>query len=93
MSNAMNKWMELMTGLVLVLAAIIVAFYSQTWGMWNFWTAAGEFFKGGVFWFVIMVGLLFILLGISDLREPAARPAPQHAPQPKAEMPSKKAKK
>ena len=65
----MNKWMELLVGLILVLVPIVAAFYSQTWGIWNFWTAAGEFFKGGIFWFFIMIGALFILLGISDLKE------------------------
>lgn len=64
----MNKWSELLLGLVLVLGAILVAYYSQGWGAWNFWNAAGEFFKGGVFWLVAMIGALFILLGISDLK-------------------------
>lgn len=81
--------MELLVGLILVLVPIVVAFYSQTWGIWNFWTAAGEFFKGGLFWFILMIGALFILLGISDLKENGHQPMPQ----PKPEMPAKKAKK
>ncbi|MEK6925073.1 MAG: hypothetical protein AABW71_02435 [Nanoarchaeota archaeon] len=64
----MNKWSELLVGLVLVVGAIIIAYYSQNWGAWNFWSAAGEFFKGGLFWLVTMIGVLFILLGISDLK-------------------------
>lgn len=76
----MNKWMELLLGLILVIVPICVAFYSQTWGMWNFWNAAGEFFKGGLFWFIVMIGVLFILLGISDLKEPTTAPRPQQAP-------------
>jgi hypothetical protein len=64
----MNKWSELFIGLILVLGAIIIAYYSQSWGIWNFWTAAGEFFKGGLFWLIVMIGTLFILLGISDLK-------------------------
>jgi len=64
----MNKWMELLAGLVLVIVPIVVAFYSQNWGVWNFLVAAWEFLKGGVFWFVVMIGVLFILLGISDLK-------------------------
>lgn len=64
----MNKWMELFIGLILIVGSIVVAWYSQTWGTWNFWMAAGEFFKGGLFWFVIMIGVLFVLLGISDLK-------------------------
>jgi hypothetical protein len=64
----MNKWLELLLGLILVIGAIIIAFYSQSWGAWNFWSAAGTFFKGGLFWLVTLVGALFILLGISDLK-------------------------
>ncbi|MEK6825472.1 MAG: hypothetical protein AABY00_01665 [Nanoarchaeota archaeon] len=64
----MNKWLELLVGLVLVIGAILVAFYSQSWGTWNFWSAAGTVFKGGLFWFVVGIGALFVLLGISDLK-------------------------
>lgn len=66
----MNKWLELLFGLILVIAAILVAWYSAGWGsFWNFKHAAWEFLKGGVFWFVVMIGALFVLLGISDLKE------------------------
>lgn len=64
----MNKWSELLVGLILVVGAIIIAYYSQNWGSWNFWSAVGIFFKGAVFWLVTMIGVLFILLGISDLK-------------------------
>ena len=64
----MNKWIELLLGLVLVIGAILIAFYSEDWGAWNFWSAAGTVFKGGIFWFVAGIGALFILLGISDLK-------------------------
>ena len=64
----MNKWSELLLGLIFVIVPIIVAWYSQTWGIWNFWNAAGIFFKGGLFWLITMIGVLFILLGISDLK-------------------------
>lgn len=65
----MNKWIELLIGLVLVVGAIFVAFFSQEWGTWDFWSAAWIVLKGGLFWFVAGMGVLFILLGISDLRE------------------------
>ena len=64
----MNKWTELLVGLLLVIVPIVIAFYSQMWGAWDFWTAAGTFFKGGLFWLLVMIGALFILLGISDLK-------------------------
>lgn len=65
----MNKWTEILTGLVLLIAAILVWYYSMNWGsFWNFGTAAWEVLKGGIMWFVIMIGILFIMLGISDLK-------------------------
>ena len=69
----MNKWLELLLGLILVIGMILIGFYSQPWIIagksLNFWHAAWIFLKGGIFWFVIMIGVLFILLGISDLKE------------------------
>ena len=66
----MNKWIELFFGLILVIGAILVMWYSTGWGsFWNFKHAAWEFLKGGAFWFVLGIGALFILLGISDLKE------------------------
>jgi len=67
----MNKWLEILVGLILVIAAILVAWYSPLlWGdFWNFRHAAWEFLKGGAFWFVLGIGVLFIILGISDLKE------------------------
>jgi len=61
----MNKWLEILLGLILVAGAI--------YGSWitlpSFGTAALEFLKGGLVWFVILIGLLFLILGISDLKE------------------------
>ncbi|MGC9309774.1 MAG: hypothetical protein ACP5D2_03725 [Candidatus Nanoarchaeia archaeon] len=66
----MNKIIELLVGLILVVAAILVWVYSLEWGgFWNFGTAAWEFFKGGLIWLVILIGFLFLMLGISDLKE------------------------
>jgi hypothetical protein len=65
----MNKWLELLLGLILVIASVVLMWYSSGWGIWNFKHAAWEFLKGGVFWFVLMIGVLFIILGISDLKE------------------------
>jgi peptidoglycan/LPS O-acetylase OafA/YrhL len=65
----MNKWSELLLGLILVIAAVIVAWYSTDWGaFWNFRHAAWELVKGAAFWVVVGLGVLFILLGISDLK-------------------------
>jgi len=65
----MNKWVEILLGLILIIAAVLVWAYTNGIGFWDFGTAAWEFLKGGVIWFVIMIGLLFLMLGISDLRE------------------------
>lgn len=61
----MNKWLELLLGLVLVIIAV-AAWITNFWSMG---TAALDFFRGGLVWFVIGIGVLFILLGISDLKE------------------------
>jgi hypothetical protein len=66
----MNKWLEILLGLILLNGAILVWYYSLDWGsFWNFGTAAWELVKGGLVWGVILIGLLFIILGISDLKE------------------------
>ena len=60
----MNKWTELLVGVILLIVAV------STWIMnySGFGDAAFVFLKGGIVWFVIMLGALFILLGISDLK-------------------------
>ena len=65
----MNKWLEIVLGLILVVVAILVSFNSLGWGSWNFGTAAWEVLKGGAVWAVIGLGFLFLLLGISDLKD------------------------
>ena len=63
----MNKWIELLLGLILVVGTIYVAWGTSFWG--GMGSSAVEFLKGGIVWFVIIIGLLFLMLGISDLRE------------------------
>jgi hypothetical protein len=66
----MNKWIEILVGLILINAAVLVGWYSAQWGsFWNFRHAAWEFLKGGAIWFVALIGLLFIMLGVSDLKD------------------------
>ena len=66
----MNKWIELLIGLILVIGAIVVMWFWSGWGsVWDFKHASWEFLKGGVFWFVLGIGALLIMLGISDLKE------------------------
>lgn len=61
----MNKWAEILIGLVL----IIVVVYAWMTNIWGFGTAALDFLKGGIIWVIIMIGLLLLVLGISDLKE------------------------
>ena len=60
----MNKWLEILLGLVLIVGAV----YVWVMNYLGFGAAALEFLKGGIVWFVIMLGLLFLMLGISDLK-------------------------
>jgi TRAP-type C4-dicarboxylate transport system permease small subunit len=67
----MNKWAEILIGIIILNGVILLAWYSgDLFGnFWNFKHAAWEFFKGGLVWILLMVGLVFIVLGISDLKE------------------------
>jgi hypothetical protein len=61
----MNKWVEILLGLIFLNGTIFV------W--WNnyfqFGDAALSFLKGGLIWLVLGIGLVLIMLGISDLKE------------------------
>jgi hypothetical protein len=61
----MNKWLEILVGLVFLIAGILAWAYN----LLGLGAAAWSFFKGGLMWFVLLIGFLFILLGISDLKE------------------------
>ncbi|HEA46237.1 MAG TPA: hypothetical protein ENH99_00455 [Candidatus Pacearchaeota archaeon] len=71
----MDKWFELLMGLILIVAAILVGWASAaySWTIFgkdlNFLHSAWILLKGGIFWFVVMIGFLLLLLGINDLRE------------------------
>ncbi len=63
----MNKWLEILLGLILLVVPIVLVLPGMPLSSWG--TSALEFLKGGIVWLVILVGLLFLMLGISDLRE------------------------
>ena len=68
--STMNKWFELTAGLILIVATILVWAYSPSWGeFWNFGSAAWTVFKGGLVWFVLGIGTILVLLGITELKE------------------------
>ena len=70
----MNKWAELLVGLILLIGAILVAWLSSiyNWTLFgksiDFLHAAWIVLKGGLLWLVLSVGFLLIILGISDLK-------------------------
>ena len=59
----MNKWLELLLGIILVIVPLMLIQYYP-----SIWTAALAVLLGSIFWCVIGLGLLFILLGLADLR-------------------------
>ena len=71
----MNKWFELFFGLILLIALVLISWASAAYS----WTIFGKdfnllhsawlFLKGGVWWFVLMISLLLIFLGINDLKD------------------------
>ena len=64
----MNKWLEIFTGIILLVIAILVSYITLGNNFWDFGTAAWEFLKGGIIWFIIGIGILFVILGITDLK-------------------------
>ena len=63
----MNKWLEILLGLILVVIPVALVLPSMPFYSWGI--AALEVIKGGIVVFIVLVGLLFLLLGINDLRE------------------------
>jgi len=65
----MNKWAELFLGLTILIGVVLFSWYSVEWGsFWNFRHAAWIFLKGGLVWFLVFIGAVFILLGINDIK-------------------------
>ena len=59
----MNKWIEILLGLILIIVPIVAALQYSIWG-----AAVITCIKGGVVIGIVMIGLLLLLLGISDLK-------------------------
>ena len=56
--------MEILIGLIFVIVPVWAAITYSNWG-----AATIAFLQGGVICFVVLIGLLFLMLGISDLKE------------------------
>ena len=61
----MNKIIQILIGLLLVVAVILFAGFN----IWNFGTAALIVLKGGIIWIAALIGLLLIIIGINELKE------------------------
>lgn len=59
----MNKFVSILLGLVLLAVGIYGAFGLPSWG-----AAALAFLQGGIVWLVLLIGLLLVILGLSDLK-------------------------
>jgi hypothetical protein len=61
----MNKYLEILIGLVFLLAPIYV-WITNSYG---FGAAALAFLKGGLVWVFLGIGAMFLLIGLSDLKD------------------------
>ena len=61
----MNKFIEILIGLIL----LVVPIYAWITNYWFLGEAALLVLKGGVMWALILAGILFLVLGISDLKD------------------------
>lgn len=61
----MNKYLEILIGLVLLLVPIYT--WITNWA--SFGDAAMTFLKGGLIWGLIGIGAMFLIIGLSDLKD------------------------
>ncbi|MDH3353088.1 MAG: hypothetical protein OEL87_01450 [Nanoarchaeota archaeon] len=61
----MNKFVEILLGLVLLLVPI----YAWIVDFAGFGTAAMIVFKGAIVWMVLLAGLVLLLVGLSSLKD------------------------
>jgi len=61
----MNKFISILFGLILLIAGVLV--WGNNWA--GFGDAALAFLQGGIVWLVLLIGLMLVILGISDLKD------------------------
>ncbi len=61
----MNKILQIVLGLIL----LVVPIYAWGINYASFGDAAITFLKGGILWLVILIGIVLVILGISELKE------------------------
>ena len=62
----MNKWLKILIGLILVIGVVLLVFPGMPLASWGM--AAWTLIKGGITILVAIIGILLIVLGISDLK-------------------------
>ena len=60
----MNKLIEILFGLIL----LVVAIYAWGINLWGFGNAALAVLQGAIIWIVLLTGIILVFLGINDLR-------------------------
>ena len=63
MTDAVRTLFKVVLGLILILVPIYVALTYSGWGR-----ATISFIQGGIIIFVILIGLIIVLLGLSELK-------------------------
>jgi hypothetical protein len=61
----MNKYLEILIGLVILLIPIYV--WIIDWA--GFGASALTFLKGGIIWALLGIGAMFLIIGLSDLKD------------------------
>jgi len=59
----MNKWIELLIGIIFMVVPVFCALRFADWGL-----AALHLLMGGVIIVAVLIGILFFVLGISDIK-------------------------
>lgn len=65
----MKGYGGILLGGILLIVGVLIGGFSFGTGFWDFGASAWIFFKGGVLWAVLILGVLLILLGINDLKK------------------------
>ncbi|MBT4375811.1 hypothetical protein HOD29_00345 [archaeon] len=63
----MNKWIKIFLGLILVILVLMLATPGMPLASWGL--AAWTLIKGGLTILVAIIGIMLIVLGISDLKD------------------------
>lgn len=64
-NTTMNKWLEILLGLLLIVVPIALIFPGMPLASWG--QDALTVLKGGITWIVLLIGLVLVVLGINDL--------------------------